>query len=383
MIQKEFGEIKRRLTPDKNCINKIYGCFVNSKKEIISNIECSMALLPLTETEKYLSLFKKTLSGTVGKNLVDIEFSTNQVTNGEEHALLMRLRDSDLADEEARETLFKTVIDAVNMEDKNYVILLALDKYDVVFKPKDDEALDGMESESESIFKYFICSVCPVNEGKTELGYFAKEKEFHTCTSPQIISAPELGFMFPSFDDRMSNIYKAVMYSRNASLLQQEFIDAVFKTEPPMSAPEQKEAFGNVLAESLEKELSFDIVQAVHEQISERIAEHKESKKSEPLELGATDVATILRTSGVPEEKVEQFKKKCEETFTKSDALNPNNIIDAKKFEMVTPQVKISVDPTYSYTIETKIINGRKYILIPAGDGVSVNGVEVNIPEEE
>ena len=147
-----------------------------------------------------------------------------------------------------------------------------------------------------------------------------------------------------------------------------------------MSAPEQKEAFGNVLAEALEKELSFDVVQAVHEQISERIEEHKESKKNEPLELGATDVATILRTSGVPEEKVEQFKKKCEETFTKSDALNPNNIIDAKKFEMVTPQVKISVDPTYSYTIETKIINGRKYILQTVGCMCIVNQHRIILP---
>lgn len=382
MIQKEIGEIKKRLTPDKNCINKIYGCFVNNKKEIISGIECSMALLPLTETEKYLALFKKTLSGTIGKNLIDIEFSTHQVTDGDEHKLLMKLRDSDLNDTEAREQLFKTVIDAVNMEDKSYVILLALDKYDVPFMPKEDEALDGMESESDTVFKYFVCTVCPVNEGKTELGYFAKEKEFHSCTSPQIIAAPEIGFMFPAFDDRASNIYKATMYSRNTAILQQEFIDALFKTEPPMSAPEQKEAFGNALAESLEKECSFEVMQAVHEQILERIEEHKESKKREPLELGTSDVATILRTSGVPEEKVEDFKKKCEESFSKADSLNPNNIIDAKKFEVTTPQVKISVDPTYSYAIETKIIDGRKYILIPAGDGVSVNGVEVNIPEE-
>lgn len=382
MIQKEIGEMKRRLTPDKNCINKIYGCFVSNKKEIISKFECSMALLPLTETEKYLSIMKKTLSGTVGKNLVDIEFSANDTTNSQHHKLLMKLRDSDLSDEEAREALMQTVIDAVNLDDKSYVILLALDKYDVPYKAKEGEALDGMESESDTVFKYFVCSVCPVNEGKTELGYFAKDKEFHTCTSPQIISTPELGFMFPSFDDRMSNIYKAVMYSKNTTMFRQEFIDAVFGTETPMSAPEQKEAFGNALAEALEKECSFEVVQAVHEQISERIEEHKESKKSEPLELGAADVATILRTSGVPEEKVEEFKKKCEENFTKADSLNPNNIIDAKKFEVTTPQVKISVDPTYSYAIETKIIDGRKYILIPAGDGVSVNGVEVNIPEE-
>ncbi len=382
MIQKEFSEIKKRLTPDKNCISKIYGCFVNKNKEILSKFECSMALLPLTETEKYLSLIKKTLSGTPGKNLIDIEFSTNQVTNNEHHKLLMQLRDTSLSDTEAREKLFDTIVNAVNMEDRSYVILLAMDKYDVPFKASEDDALEEMETYSDSVFKYFICSICPVTEGKTELGYFAKEKEFHSCTSPQIIASPELGFMFPAFDDRVSNIYKAVMYSKNSTYIQQEFIDAVFSTEPPMSATEQKEAFDNALAESLEKDCSFEVLQAVHEQILERIEEHKESKKKEPLELGANDVATILRTSGVPEEKVKDFKKKCEENFVKSDNLNPNNIIDAKKFELVTPQVKISVDPTYSYAIETKIIDGRKYILIPAGDGVMVNGIDVNISEE-
>lgn len=381
MIQKEINEIRRRLSAEKNCISKIYCCYVGRNKEIIAQTENSMALLPLAESEKYLALFKKTLSGTSGKNLIDLEFSTHQVTDGEEHKLLMRLRDSSLEDEEARNALYRTIIDSVSFDERNYVILLALDKYDVPYKSRGDEALEDVTGDSDSVFRYFICSICPVNDGKTELGYFAKEKEFHSCTSPQIISSPELGFMFPAFDDRASNIYGALTYSKNADDIREAFIDAVFKTEVPMSATEQKEAFGSALADSLEAECSFDVIQAVHEQIRERIEEHKESRNPEPLELASNDVATILRTSGVAEEKVDEFKKKCEESFTNASSLNPNNIIDAKKFEVVTPQVKITVDPDYTYTLETRVIDGRKYILIPAGDGVAVNGVEVSINE--
>lgn len=381
MTQKEINEIRRRLTADKNCISKIYGCYVNKNKEIISKIESSTALLPLAESEKYLALFKKTLSGTSGKNLIDIEFSTHQVTDGDEHKLLMKLRDSNLDDAEARSELFRKIIDAVNMDGKNYVILLALDKYDVPYKSRGDDALEDLTGDSDSVFRYFLCSICPVNDGKTELGYFAKEKEFHTCTSPQIIASPEIGFMFPSFDGRASNIYGALMYSKNSDILKGDFIDAVFKTEQPMSAAEQKEAFGSALTEALETECSFDVVQAVHEQIRERITEHQESKNPEPLSLGSSDVASILRTSGVPEAKVEDFKNKCAESFSNAESLNPNNIIDAKKFEILTPQVKITVDPDYTYALETRIIDGRKYILIPAGDGVAVNGVDVSISE--
>lgn len=382
MIQKEINEIRRRLTTDKNCISKIYGCYVNKNKEIVARIDSSMALMPTADAEKYLALFKKTLSGSLGKNLIDIPFSTNQVTDGEEHKLLMKLRDSALADEQSRQQLFQSVINAVGFGDRSYVILLALDKYDVPFKSSEDDAMGVVEdSASDTVFTYLVCSICPVNEGRTELGYFAKDNEFHSCTSPHIVAPPEIGFMFPAFDDRRSNIYNALMYSKDASDSHGEFVDAVFKTEPPMPATEQKTTFNSILAEVLDDDCSFDVVQSVHEQIRERVIEHKETKSKEPLEIGTNDVAFILRSNGVPEEKIEGFKHKCKESFSNNETLNPNNIIDANKFEVVTPQVKITVDPEYTYTLETKIINGRKYILVPAGDGVIVNGVDVNINE--
>ncbi|MBQ4117498.1 MAG: DUF4317 domain-containing protein, partial [Oscillospiraceae bacterium] len=288
MNQKELNEIRRRLALDKNCISKVYGCFVNQMKEIIAYIEEPVAVMPQSEGERYMALFKKALSGSLGKNLIDIEFSTQQVMEGEEHRLLMDIR-KDIGNAELREELYKKIIPAVNL-DCNYIILLGADKYDVPFKGTDELSV---EDASDTVFSYFVCSVCPVNESKTELGYVIDESAFHNCTFPQTVAAPEMGFLFPCFDDRATNIYNALFYTKDTDMMQQEFIESVFKTEIPMSAGEQKMTFQEVLTETLEEDCSFDVIQSVHEQICERIVEHKESKNPAPLDLSSREVGDI------------------------------------------------------------------------------------------
>ena len=171
-----------------------------------------------------------------------------------------------------------------------------------------------------------------------------------------------------------------LFYSKNAAEIHQEVIDALFHVDPPMSAEEQKNAFGSALADALDKDCSYDVVQSVHEQIRARIEDHKESKDPEPLEMTAGDVGGILANSGVNDEQIAAFQRECDEQYGENAALNPNNIIESKKFEITTPEVKISIAPENSYMIEASVINGRKYLLIPADDGVEVNGIGVNIP---
>ena len=110
MNQKEISELKRRFRPDKSAIGRIYGCYVGGSREVISDIDESLALMPLEEAEKYLGLLKKALSGSLGKNLIDIVFSTRQVADSDEHRLLMRLRDSGLKDGQARQEFYQKVI---------------------------------------------------------------------------------------------------------------------------------------------------------------------------------------------------------------------------------------------------------------------------------
>ena len=236
MNQKEVRELKRRFRPDKNAISRIYGCFVDPNRRIISYLDESLGLMPEDEVEKYLNLLKKTLSGTLGKNLIDIVFSTQQVVDSPEHRLLTRLRDTQLEDAEVRQEFYDKVIASLSMDDSRYLILLAHDSYDVPYRGKDDEV---QADASDQVFSYLVCCVCPVKERRGELGYFPGDNEFHSCSS-QVVSAPEVGFLFPAFDGRATNLYNALYYARKPDGLHQELIDAVFHTEPPMSAADQR-----------------------------------------------------------------------------------------------------------------------------------------------
>ena len=380
MNLKEVSELRRRFRPEKSAVSRVYGCYVNgSSREIISYLDESLVNMPLEEAEKYLSLLKKSLSGALGKNLIDVVFSTAQVADSDEHRLLSALRESALKDGEIRETFYRAVIDALDMGDNNYLILLAHDAYDVPHRGRDGEA---DPDRSEEVFSYILCSVCPVKNCKMELGYFPGENEFHSCAAGQVVSAPELGFLFPAFDDRAANIYNALFYSRKADQIHQEFLDAVFRTEPPMSAAEQKEAFEEALSGALEEAYNLEVAQAVHGRLLEKIEAHKEDKEAEPLALSAGEIGGILRDCGVAEDKAEAFQSRCGEAFGGA-ALNPENLIDVKHFDVKTEHAAISIDPAYSYLVETRIIDGRKYLLIPAGEGVEVNGLSVGLEAGE
>ena len=379
MNQKEISELKRRFKLGKNAISHIYGCYVNAQKEIVSYLDEPLGRMPEEEAEKYLTLLKKALSGALGRNLIDIVFSTQQVADSDEHRRLMALRDSKLKEVEVRQEFYQSVIDSLDMGDSNYLILLAHDAYDVPHRGKDGE---DRADEGDTVFSYIVCCVCPVKDGRLELGYCPGENEFHNCAASQIVSPPELGFLFPAFDDRAANIYNALTYARKPDELHQEFLDAIFHTEPPMSAGEQREAFQAALREGLEGACGLEVVQAVHERLTAKIEEHREAKDPEPLAVTAKDVAAILRDSGAEDGQIAAFCEKCGELFGEDAALSPANLIDSKRFEVKTADASISLDPEHSYLMETRIIDGKKYLLIPAGEGLEVNGMPVDWVEQ-
>ena len=374
MNQKELSELRRRFRPDKSAIHRIYGCFVNGNKEIVSYLDESMGRMPEEESEQYLGFLKKALSGTLGKNLIDIVFSTQQVMDSEEHKLLSALRNSELKDAQARDTFYHKVIDALELEG-NYLILLAHDAYDVPRRGKDDR----LQEDSDAVFSYLVCCVCPVKDSKVELGYFPGENEFHSRTG-QVVAPPELGFLFPAFDNRAANLYNALFYSRKADQIHQELIDAVFHTEPPMSAAEQKEAFQSALREGLGDACTVEVIQAIHERLLDRMTQHKESKDLEPLEITAQDVGAILRDCGVAEEQIHTFQDQCRQQLGEG-VLNPANLIDSRRFEIKTEAAAITVDPERSYLVELREINGRSYLLVPADAGVEINGFALSRAE--
>jgi hypothetical protein len=374
--EKEISEIRRRFRPDKGNITRIRGCYVNEKKEIVSEFSQSLALMPQEESEELLTILKKTLSGTIGKNLINLEFETRQVLEGEEHKLLMALKDSSLNDDDAVREFYGRVIQTLNMEG-NYLILLACDKYDVPYYTKDGEK----QEDSSEVYSYFLCSICPVKLTKPVLGYYARENAFRNITPDWAVSAPELGFLFPAFDDRSANIYSTLYYTRDTAENHGEFVDTVFKTEIPMPADTQKETFQSMLSDTVADDCSFEVVQAVHEQLSGMIEEHKANKEAEPLVISKKTVKAVLESCGVSEPHVTAFEEKYDAEFGADTEISPRNIIDTKQFEVRTPDVTIRVNPERSDLLETRIINGSRYILIRADDGVEVNGISIHISQ--
>ena len=261
MNTKEIGEIRRRVRRDRSNMTAIYGCYVNENKEIITEFRQSTGIMPENEADKYFALLRRSLSGSIGKNLIDINFKTSQVANSPEHKLLMDLRASQLKDEESRMAFYRKAMETVNLE-SSYLILIGCDTYDVPFKSKDDETQADNSGES---YTYLLCAICPVKQTKPNLHYIPENKEFHDGGMQNIVSAPELGFLFPAFDNRATNIYNALYYTHSAKESHEAFVEAMFNTAIPKPAAEQKKSFEALLSASLDEECSMEVVQTVHD----------------------------------------------------------------------------------------------------------------------
>ena len=149
-----------------------------------------------------------------------------------------------------------------------------------------------------------------------------------------------------------------------------------------MSAAEQREAFQGAVSQALEESYSVEVARSIHEQLTDRMAQHKESGATEPLTVTVENIAAILGDCGVSQERIGAFKANCEEQFGAGSVLSPANLIDAKRFEVKTAEASVSVSPDCSYLVETRIIDGKKYILVPAGEDVEVNGQPVRFASD-
>lgn len=380
MNEKEIGEIRRHLRRDRCNMTAIYGCYVNDNREIIAEYRAGTGIMSENEADRYFSILRKALSGSVGRNLIDLTFQTSQVAGSPEHELLMKLRETSLQDEELRRSLYQKIIDNLVLEG-NYLILLGYDRYDVPFKSRDGSTQNDSADET---YTYLICAVCPVKQTKANLHYVPEEKTFHDGAMSQPVAPPEVGFLFPAFDNRATNLYNALYYTRSVKENQDALIEAVFHTPVPKPAAEQKQCFEELLTTALGEECSLDVVQTVHGQLCQQMELHKESRVDEPLLIDKQTLRDVLVSCGVSETGVSKFSVQYDETFGFDAELHPKNIIDSKHFEIHTPDIEIKVDPARTDLVETRVIDGVKYILIHAEEAVEVNGVGIHFqPESE
>ena len=375
MTERELRELKRRFRPERANISRIVGCFVNENGQILYKISQPMGLGESTTQEMLLGVMKKALSGSLGSNLTEFDFSTKDVSEGEEHALLMALRKSSLSDAEALDKFYSRVIESVKFEG-NYVILLANDIYDVK-----SYRSDGEEGESYTQFSYIVCAVCPLKDSPEALTFKEADSLFHSSKATSLLSSPEIGFTFPLFDDRTANIYGALYYTRSMAEKYPEFTARVFGKSAPMPPKTQKATFSSLLSENLKEECDINLIKSINAQVAEMVEAHKESKDPEPLVITKSVAKEMLENCGADAEAVEKFSEAFDESFGKNAALTPKNLLSFSKYELEMPEVKIKVSPEHRDIVTTQVINGEKYLMIKVTGGVEINGIQVNIED--
>lgn len=372
MIKQEVNELKRLYTPSNCSITRICGCYVDGEKNKKTEFKEAFLSLPEEEIFKYFELLRKTLSGSIGKNLLNLEFPLSSEEEGGTQEFLLRLRDSKLKDDSLLAEFYDRVIGSYEYVG-NYLILLIHDAYDVPGKTTDGIT---MEDASDTVFEYILCCICPVNLSKPGLSYDIQKNEFHNRVRDWIVEMPEAGFLFPAFNDRAADIHGTLYYAKNPEEPHNELADSILGAALPLSAGSQKETFQALIEETLGEEAEYEVVKNIHENLTEMIEEHKEIP--EPLMLDKHQVKNLFEKSGVEEEKLSDFDQLYDAAAGENTSLMVSNVANTRTFEVKTPDVVIRVNPERADLVNTLLIEGRRCLVIEINDHVEVNGVTIH-----
>ena len=372
MNKKEVAEIKKRFTKTKCSFTRLCGCYVDAEKQKRLTLREAFLSLPEEEMFKYIDIFRKTLSGSIGKTMLNMEFPMEQETKEDgTQRFLMKLLESKLTDDDLLNEFYDKIISVYNYPE-NYFIILTHDAYDIPKITSDDvENFDA----SEYVYDYILCCICPVKLTKPGLCYNAETNHIQDRIRDWVVEAPQSGFLFPAFNDRNMDIHNLLYYSKKSDELDAVITEEVLGCQLPLPAKSQKETFNNILEESLGLDCDYEVVKTIHENLNQMLAET--SEEPEPLALAKEDMSHLLMKSGVEEKEIETFETRFDETVGEDQCLMAANISSPKKFEVATPDVKVTVNPQRTDLVETKIIDGVPYLMIEINDLVEVNGIQV------
>lgn len=416
MTKKDVLELKRRFKKSECTFTRLCGCYVNGEKEIVLNIGETFLNLEEEEFYKYLDIAKKTLSGTVGNNLLELIFPLEEEEPGGKQQFLMGLRESGLKNEGLLESFYQHIIDTYDYAG-NYLILIFHDAYDVMRKTSDNNKLD----ESEEVYEYLLCAICPVTLSKPALGYLESENRIGPRIRDWVVGAPENGFVFPAFTDRSTDIHSIMYYTRNPKDPHPEFMELGLGCDPKPTATEQKETFkciiNNAIApiEQEEGHYFMEIQENLNSLIEEK--EAIDDNSCEPLLLTSHTIQEVLVESGIPEDVTSVIERSYTEEFGDTPP-HVEHLIDSKALaanvhrkrekelvqQVQTLQQKLeetqqddtqpvtlpadelsedydvilNVKPEKVDQISSQIIDGKKCLVIPIDENehATVNGID-------
>lgn len=371
MNKKEIAEIRKLLTKDKCRLDRICGCYIDGHKEKKMEMREAFLSLPEEEMFKYLDIFKKALSGTLGKNLFNLDFPLEEeMSDGHQKSLLL-LRDSELKDDAMLEAFYEKFL-TTYLYPENYLILLAHGSYDIPARGSD--RLE-MEDASEYVYHFILCCVCPVNLSKPGLCYDADNNTFVDKLQDWMVQMPDLAFLFPAFNDRNTDLHTTLYYSRNADLLHPEIPEGILGCPLPSPAKEQQLTFNAMVEETFGGECDFEVARTIHENLQTLLKEKKD--EPEPLTLDKQDVHRILEDCGAKPEQLEHFEEEYDQQAGQETNLLADNLTNSRTFEVKTPDITIRVNPDRTDLLETQVIQGQECLVIPLTDEVEVNGIRV------
>ena len=375
MNKKEISEIKKLFTTTHCAVTRICGCYVDAEKNQKTKLKEAFLSLPEEEMFKYFNIFRKSLSGTLGKNLVQMEFPLEQEASGGTQEFLLQLRNSQLRDDALIEAFYQKVIENY-IDPENYYIILIHGAYDIPARASDNLEMDDA---SDYVYEFLLCSICPVKLSKPGLHYNADANTIENLIQDWIVEAPDIGFLFPAFTDRNTDIHNLMYYSKKPDVIQTDIINNLLGCRIPLSAKTQKETFQTIIEETLDNTCDFETVMAIQENLNEMIEERKEDP--EPLTLDKYEVKRLLADSGVENEKLEEFDDLYASVVSDEQAgFVASNVASTRSYEIRTPDVIIKVSPDKAQLIESKVIDGIPYLMIQATDQVEINGIAVKSP---
>lgn len=377
MNKKEVLEIRKQFTPEDCAITRICGCYVDHEKAKRLQTKTAFLSMPEEEEFKYFDLFRKTLSGKIGRNLMNLEIPLEEEMPGGAQEFLLQLRDSKLQDDMLLEEFYDKVIENYICAGNYYIVLIHA-MYDIPGRASDQTELYDA---SEDVYEYLLCSICPVELSKAGLCYDEEENQITEWRREWEVGAPVKGFLFPAFNDRNTDIHAALYYTKKTEELQEQLTQALFGVNIPLSAEAQKSMFQKILGNVLENRAGYSIVMDVYNRLYELLEAGKDDP--DPVTVGEYELRRILENSGAAEEMAERFEKEYEEFIGRDTLLQVSNLVSPKGITIKTADATIRLEPSRMDMLETTDLHGMKCLAVNADGLVEMNGISVLVASEK
>ncbi|MBQ6856265.1 MAG: DUF4317 domain-containing protein [Lachnospiraceae bacterium] len=365
MNKREISEIKKLYRPERCSVNRIAGCYVNAEKEKLSVFKEAFLALPEETVFKYLEIFKKNMSGTIGKNMFNLGFPLKEEKEDGAQAFLMRLRDNQLKDDSVLDQFYDKVIDTYSYAG-NYLILLIYDQYDIPGKTTDNF---NMDDASEEVFSYIMCMICPVDLSKPGLSYHEDSQAFKERTRDWVAGVPDIGFMFPAFNERSTDIHNVLYHIKNKSTIHPEFVTEILGCEFRGTSDDHEKAFVTIVEETLAEECTFEAVKQILSDVEDLTEENEENKESSTI--GKSRMLRLLEQHIDGEEEFDQVWESAES----AEDILLSDISSKGTCSMKMDQVEVKSINGFGDQIEMKMVDGRKCLVIPVEGELFINGI--------